>query len=281
NYTLEAEGTPQQASEAYKAVLARLERLDIGGDGFETRLEGNRIYLKLPENKFMQQNPNRLRMYLQHQGQLTLSVVYDNTDIYSKLFTLNDTSESVKAFHQRLFQVMQPQTVQNGDYNFQQGPVIGYVKSTDTALVAALLRDSLPLYAQLFNTKFMFANASNDDFLEVIAVNTNPQKSIHPTLELVELNKDDSYLVINMKFTPDYSTLWAKMTRENINKTIAIIVDGQVYSYPTVVGEITGGQSNISGNFDKETAEVLVNTMRDGYPCQVKIIEESRTNVGK
>jgi preprotein translocase subunit SecD len=282
NYTLEADGTPEQVKETHKALLARLERLKIGGDGFESRIEGNRIYLKLPENKYIQENPGQLRNHLQHRGQLTFSEVYENTVIYSLLFDISDSSAALKAFNQRLFQIMQPQTSPDGN-SVQPGPVIGFVKQADTLRLGVMLRDTLPELVSLHNTKFMFAQSTEIDLYTVVAVNSNSFKSIQPVLETVELSNNDnsgSYY-IDMKFTPAYSSVWAKMTRENIGRTIAIIVDGQLYSYPTVSGEITGGQSNITGNFDKVSGEVLVNTLRNGYSCTVKIIEESHTKSTK
>lgn len=279
-YTLQANGTPEQAKKAYKAVLARLEQFDIGSDEIESRFEGNRIYLKFPENKFIQQNPNRLRKLLQHQGLFSMNEVYMNFEIYSKLFSHNDTHELAKAFNQRLFQIMLPEIApNNNNNNVQPGPVIGYVKDTDTVLLGTMLRDTLPEFVSLYNTKFMFTPHQNS-ICAVVAINTNSLKSIQPEVESVELNVNDEsgkYYMISIKFSPAYSSLWAKMTRSTIGKSIAMIVDGQLYSYPTVNSEITTGNSVISGEFDTETAENLANLIRNGYPCPVNIIEEGRT----
>jgi SecD/SecF fusion protein len=65
------------------------------------------------------------------------------------------------------------------------------------------------------------------------------------------------------------------MTKENLNKSIAIALDGYIYSYPTVNSEITGGQSQITGNFTVEEAKDLANTLKSGkMPAPARIIQE-------
>jgi SecD/SecF fusion protein len=61
-----------------------------------------------------------------------------------------------------------------------------------------------------------------------------------------------------------YHAVWAKLTRENIGKAIAIVVDGIVYSYPIVQSEIAGGRASISGNMTLEEAKMLAAFLKFG-----------------
>ena len=68
---------------------------------------------------------------------------------------------------------------------------------------------------------------------------------------------------------------WARLTRDNIGKQIAIVLDGLVYSYPNVQNEISGGHSSITGNFDVEEATDLANVLNSGkLPAPAKIVQE-------
>ncbi|MCL4169297.1 UNVERIFIED_CONTAM: hypothetical protein GTU68_064660, partial [Idotea baltica] len=69
---------------------------------------------------------------------------------------------------------------------------------------------------------------------------------------------------------------WKRLTRENIGKNIAIVLDDNVYSAPTVNGEIPGGSSQISGGFSLEEAEDLANILKAGkLPAPARIVEEA------
>ena len=68
---------------------------------------------------------------------------------------------------------------------------------------------------------------------------------------------------------------WAVLTKANVGKAIAIVLDGVVYSAPRVNGEISGGQSSISGNFTIEDTKDLANTLKSGrMPAPAKIVQE-------
>lgn len=67
---------------------------------------------------------------------------------------------------------------------------------------------------------------------------------------------------------------WMILTRNNIHRSIAIIEDGKVYSFPTVQGEIAGGHSSITGNFSLAEAEDMANVLLSKeLPCPVKVID--------
>jgi SecD/SecF fusion protein len=71
------------------------------------------------------------------------------------------------------------------------------------------------------------------------------------------------------------TSTWARITRENINRCIAVVLDGYVRSYPRVMAEISGGNTEITGDFTIEEANDLVNILKSGeLPFGLKIVEE-------
>ena len=78
-----------------------------------------------------------------------------------------------------------------------------------------------------------------------------------------------------MTMNAEGASIWARLTKDNIGKQVAIVLDGLVYSYPTVNTEITGGSSEITGNFDVQEAEDLANVLKSGkLPAPATIIQE-------
>ncbi|ADR21981.1 protein translocase subunit SecDF [Marivirga tractuosa] len=81
---------------------------------------------------------------------------------------------------------------------------------------------------------------------------------------------------VDMSMDPTGARKWAKITRENINNRIAIVLDNYVYSAPNVTQEIPNGKSIISGNFTMEEAKDLANILKAGsLPAPTRIVEEA------
>ena len=80
---------------------------------------------------------------------------------------------------------------------------------------------------------------------------------------------------VSMTMNAEGANVWARLTRDNIGRQIAIVLDGTVYSYPNVQGEITGGSSSITGNFSIEEATDLTNVLKSGkLPAPATIVQE-------
>ena len=80
---------------------------------------------------------------------------------------------------------------------------------------------------------------------------------------------------VSMTMNSDGARRWAALTKANVGKAIAIVLDGTVYSAPRVNGEISGGQSSISGNFTIEDTKDLANTLKSGrMPAPAHIVQE-------
>ena len=86
---------------------------------------------------------------------------------------------------------------------------------------------------------------------------------------------DKKDVKISLTMDPEGAKTWAKITRENISRCIAVVYNGYVRSYPRVRSEISGGLTEITGDFTIEEANDLVNTLKSGQlPFELKIAEE-------
>jgi len=85
-----------------------------------------------------------------------------------------------------------------------------------------------------------------------------------------------SEVKVDMSMNADGSKTWARMTRENISRCLAVVLDGYVRSYPRVQNEITGGSTEITGDFTIEEADDLANILKSGkLPAPARIISDT------
>jgi SecD/SecF fusion protein len=81
--------------------------------------------------------------------------------------------------------------------------------------------------------------------------------------------------IVSMNMNAEGAKAWARLTKENIGKQVAIVLDNMVYSAPNVNDEITGGRSQISGNFTPEEAKDLANVLKSGkMAASINIVQE-------
>ena len=81
---------------------------------------------------------------------------------------------------------------------------------------------------------------------------------------------------IGMTMNAEGARVWKRLTHDNVNKSIAIVLDDYVYSYPNVIQEISGGSSSITGQFSLEEADDLSNILKVGkLPAPARIVEDT------
>ncbi|GIS08208.1 MAG: hypothetical protein CM15mP112_03200 [Flavobacteriales bacterium] len=81
---------------------------------------------------------------------------------------------------------------------------------------------------------------------------------------------------VSMSMNKEGARKWKKLTGDNIGKSVAIVLDNYVYSFPTVQAQISGGRSSITGNFTVNEAKDLANILKSGkLPAPARIIEEA------
>lgn len=159
----------------------------------------------------------------------------------------------------------------------QNGPEVGYVLSKDTALINAVFRH--PQLNLLMPRDLVFKWARerknvNQELFKLIAIKTQIRGKIITNEMIEDAKMDQSYgsPEINIVFKPEFHQLWKRLTSENIGASLAIIIDNEVVSYPTVQNEIPNGKSSISGNYTIEEAKALAAILKNGIlPLTVKV----------
>jgi SecD/SecF fusion protein len=165
----------------------------------------------------------------------------------------------------------------------QQGDLGSNVK--DTAKVNKLL--ATPEIKALFpsNMKFLWAvkpflSQDGKEFLQLYFVKKGRDGKAPLTGEVITEARQDfdqnGRPEITMQMNSGGAKRWKKLTGDNVNRQIAIVLDDYVYSAPNVQGEIAGGNSSISGNFTIEEAKDLANILKAGkLPAPTRIVEEA------
>lgn len=215
----------------------------------------------------------------------TKAVAAEATASDSLLANLNKEADSTKAEGTTsLFSYLQP------SINFQTGqvypgPRVGYAHYSDTAKVSEYL--NMGRAKGLIPSSTFFAWTVKEEFngyFGLIALKSKTLKGKERKAQLTgasvtdaraDFNERSIYAAVSMEMNQEGAKTWAKMTRENIGKCIAIVLDGYVYSYPRVNGEISGGRSEITGDFTVEEAKDLANVLKSGkMPAPAKIVQE-------
>ena len=164
--------------------------------------------------------------------------------------------------------------------NFIPGSTVGVVLLKDTATVNNYL--SIPQIRQLFPSDLMFAwhfqpEGDDQQFIRLHALRStrNNQPALdgkYVTDARVGTDPYTSEFNVSMNMNAEGAKRWANLTRENVGEALAIVLDGLVYSAPTVSEEIKGGSSSISGDFSQSEADDLANILKSGkMPARARI----------
>lgn len=180
-----------------------------------------------------------------------------------------------------LFAVLNPAVNQAGQA--YRGPVVGMVHYTDTAAVSAMLNSQIAKQVLPRDLRLAWTVKAIDEAGSVYQlVALKAQRDGHSSLEgdvitdaRADFSQASAYANVSMSMNAEGAKAWQRITKENIGKSIAIVLDGFVYSFPTVQNEISGGSSEITGNFTVEEAKDLANTLNSGkMPAPARIIQE-------
>ena len=181
-----------------------------------------------------------------------------------------------------LFGILNPSVSANGQA--YRGPVVGTVHYTDTAKVNAMLESQIAKAVLPRDVRFYWTVKAIDEagsYYQLVALKA--QRDGRASLEgdvitdaRADFSQLSAYANVSMSMNAEGAKAWQRITKDNIGKSVAIVLDGYVYSYPTVQNEIAGGNSQITGHFTVEEAKDLANTLKSGkMPAPARIIEES------
>ncbi len=290
-------------NQTYSVLLKRIDQFGVASPSINLDVNKGIINVELAGV----QNAERVRNLLQASAHLQFWEVYNigeigkNIDDADKALAdyLSGVSDTTKTSAQSaadsarllanehplgsVIHFIPPQ--QGSDGKPYYPPAIATVEAKDTSLANKYLdmdvvRNNFPP-----NIKFLYGleqkNAkSGERYFELYAIKTVPgTDKAKLEGEGVEDSRADydehGRPAIKMTMTPTGSRIWAKLTADNVNRPVAIVLDDIVYSAPNVNGPIEGGNSEISGNFTVQQAQDLASILRIGkIDAPAKIVQE-------
>ena len=280
-----------------KVVRSRIDRFGVAQPNIQIlRGKGQigQIMVEMPGIK----EPERVRKLLQGSANLEFWETYTLNEVYPALQALDtrlakgdapaDTTaaDSAKAAQKPAKQTAEQHPLLSKLVQLQgmapTGCVVGYCVAADTAAVNAFLNGEdakvvLPADLQLaWGVKS--AEGMKGNVFELYALRKVNGK---PSMEgdVIADAKDDfdqnHQPIVSMTMTTNGARDWAALTKKNLKKCVAIVLDGYVYSAPVVQSEITGGNSQISGHFTTDDTRDLANVLKSGkMPAPTKIVQE-------
>lgn len=202
---------------------------------------------------------------------------FENRDLINNLQKINalmldmDLADSVKndslSNNYPFFKILLPMVDQNGIVS--PGPGLGTSSANDTqqvkevlsttAVKTALPNDFIPVWGNSFY---------GNDYFTLYAVKKSNQQRIISNFMVEETSVSESTnnsYAVNILFKNKYHKDWGKLTENNISRALAIVFDHYVYSAPQVMAKISGGKSQIAGNFNELEANLLATFIGSGF----------------
>ena len=267
---------------SFNVLRNRIDRFGVTQPNIQRIENSGKILIELPGVK----DPERVRKLLQGTASLEFWPTFtaQEVDLYAADARVAEILESLgdsTAVANPLLSVLQP--------SGSSDATLGYAAGVDTVTVnryLAMAEDVLPQgFRGLWTVKTpdYLQNAGN--IYALVAIKSTSRDGKAPldggsvTDARVDFNGgrqgNGGAPSVSMTMNAEGASIWARLTKENIGKQIAIVLDGLVYSYPNVLNEITGGNSQITGNFDVQEAEDLANVLKSGkLPAPATIIQE-------
>jgi len=295
---------------SFNVLRTRIDRFGVVQPNIQN-LENSmgRIMVELPGIK----EPERVRKLLQGSANLEFWETYNGSEIYGYLQNADAALRNVLAREEGNAQAAPAEAVSASDSianalrgadtasdaqlrkdypllsimqaSNYDGPVAGYVNVKDTATVNRYL--AMPeVQAQLprdLSLKWGVAPADGDpkkQTWELYGIKVTSRNGKAPLEGDVVVDAQDSFdqysrPAVTMQMNNDGARRWSQLTKENIGRAIAIVLDDYVYSAPNVNQQIDGGRSEITGNFTIDTTKDLANVLKSGkMPAPARIVQE-------
>ena len=166
--------------------------------------------------------------------------------------------------------------------------VVGYANARDTAEIDKIIFSDLARQIFPAELKLRWGAKAEDfggqntkgDIFELYALKiTEPSGRAPLEGDVITNGKDDfdqmGHPCVSMQMNSDGARRWSQITKQNIGKAVAIVLDDAVYSAPRILTQIDGGNSQITGNFTIEDTKDLANTLNSGkMPAPTRIVQE-------
>lgn len=284
---------------SYNVLRTRIDGFGVVAPNIQKLENTGRILLELPGVK----EPERVRKLLQGTANLEFYETYTLNDLQNALQSVSNatTGEAEKA-EAKVDTAAVAQADSTGAVKAQKtekisvrplaqllwangqvgGPVIGTVNVQDTALVNTIMNSKEAKQLLPTNLKARWSVKAIDDkgrYFNLIALKTNQGRPALGGDVVTDATSDFDNMqgnVVSMTMNDEGARQWARVTQQNLNKAVAIVLDDQVYSYPNVNSVIEGGRSQITGHFTVEEAKDLANVLKSGkMAARVNIASES------
>lgn len=293
---------------SYNIVRNRIDQFGVVQPNIQ-KLEGQegRLMVEMPGIR----EPERMRKLLQGSANLEFWETWDNSEIAPKLRDLNsrlanggkEKSDTTKKDEAKKPVLAGKNKSNDNDValaaekkanplfsRLQLAPegslsLVGYANVRDTAAVNKMIYS--PLAKQILgpDVKLLWGAKPADglqqkNIFELYAIKVTTSDGRAPLEGDVITDAKDQFdnfgkPEVSMTMNSEGAREWAALTKANVGKAVAIVLDGVVYSAPRVNQEIDGGQSSISGNFTIEDTKDLANTLKSGrMPAPAKIVQE-------
>ena len=276
-----------QVDAAFNIFRTRIDQFGVVAPNIQKLQDKTgQILLELPGVK----EPERVTELLESSANLLFYTVYDDKAFYGDLAraaAAYAAQDSVN--HTNLLEII--------GGGREGSPVIGMAAPADTARVNAILRSDVvrknmpenfmavwtakPIDMPVTDDKGNVRKKDNGEdmtkpFYQLVALKGPASLDGDVVTSATAENEQMKGMVVNMKMNDTGAQQWANLTRNNIGHAIAIVLDNKVYSYPNVNNEITGGSSEITGNFTPEEAYDLANVLKSGkMSAQVKVVSNN------
>ena len=298
-------------SNSFNVLRNRIDRFGVTQPNIQKLGNSGRILVELPGVK----EPERVRKLLQGTASLEFWPTYTNEEIEGYLAEANAFLAQMQAAEETVAEVAEEtesedilaEELKQAENDaaaeaeiLKQNPLfallqpsgarghacIGYAHYADTAQINKLL--AMPQVKQFFPLEFKpmwtvkaSAMDPNENIFELVAIKAPTRDGKAPldggavTDARVQYGNNGGSPEVSMTMNAEGANVWARLTKDNIGRQIAIVLDGMVYSYPNVQSEISGGSSQITGQFTLEEAEDLANVLKSGkLPAPATIIQE-------
>ena len=260
---------------SFQVLSKRIDRFGVTQPNIQKISGGNgRILVELPGVK----EPERVRKLLQGTASLEFWPTFTSSEVYNQILA----AEQIIAANSNDSTVVAPirEVLSLENNGFAR---LGIAHYADTAKInsyfampevkAVLNKGLIPMWSAK-------PIAGSENYFELVAIkdegNGAPLDGDAVAEARAQFAQDGGDAEVSMSMNREGAKVWARLTGDNIKRQVAIVLDGLVYSYPTVNDRIEGGNSQITGNFTPEEAQDLANVLECGkLPAPAKIIQES------
>jgi SecD/SecF fusion protein len=254
--------------------------MDIPREQIKLETAGNQLSLTI--SRIDPGRIDQIRNMITGQARLEFWETYENKEIIDALTAANKISKATQT--ETLFEILSPRVSLQGDP--LPSSMIGVASGKDTSDIDRYLKLSqvkslFPPDIRFFWSQKTYKYDTSDSLYELHAIKVTTADgqaplngSVITSANVIE-GPGSSDVKIDLTMNDEGAGRWAAMTRENINRCIAVVLNGRVRSYPRVMNEISGGKTEITGDFTLTEARDLINLLSSGaMPCELKIVDE-------